>query len=82
MKINYEVSIKRNGLINNDLFKLIAYNNEGYQQYTLDEIESYLKCKIAEYPATLSKMILLGLEDELVIMEDGENITLKIRIEK
>jgi len=82
MKINYEVSIRKNGLLNGDIFKLIAYNNEGREQYTLNEIESYLKCKISEYPATLSKMILLGLDDELVIMEDGENITLKIRIEK
>jgi len=82
MKINYEVSIKRNGLLNNDLFKLIAYNNEGKADYTLGEIESYLKCKVTEYPATLCKMVVLGLEDELVIMEDGENITLKIRIEK
>jgi hypothetical protein len=82
MKVNYDVSIKKNGLLNYDVFKVIAYNNEGKQEYTLGEIESYMKCKIAEYPATLSKMIMIGLEDELVIMEDGENITLKIRIEK
>lgn len=82
MKVNYDVSIKKNGLLNGDVFKVIAYNNEGKQEYTLGEIESYMKCKIAEYPATLSKMIMIGLEDELVIMEDGENITLKIRIEK
>lgn len=82
MKVNYDISIKRNGLLNGDIFKVIAYNNEGKKEYTFGEIESYLKCKIAEYPATLSNMVLLGLEDELVIMEDGENITLKIRIEK
>ena len=81
-KINYELSIKKNGLLNTDILKLIAYNNEGKQEYSLREIEAYLKCKISEYPATLHKMILMQLEDELVVMEDGENITLKIRKEK
>jgi hypothetical protein len=81
-KVNYGVSIKRSGLLNYDLFKIIAYNNEGKQDYSLSEIECYLKCKIAEYPSTLSNMKTLGLEDELTIMEDGENITLIIRIEK
>jgi len=81
-KINYAVSMRKQGLLNFDIFKVIGYNNEGKRDYTLHEIESYLVCKIAEYPASLSNMVVMVLDGELNVMEDGENITLKISIEK
>ena len=58
-KTMYELSIKSNGLLNGDILKVIAYNNEGKQSYSLRDIESYAFCKIAEYPATLKKMLLM-----------------------
>jgi hypothetical protein len=71
--------IKREGILNNCLCTLIAFHNEDKGTYTLQEILGYCKGKISEYPATLKNIILTNMEDELVIMEDGQNISIIIK---
>jgi hypothetical protein len=78
-KNEFQVSIKKMGILNNDIFRLIAFNNEGNDNYSLGEIHSYLKLKRAELPASLVRMEITQLYNEIIIMEDGKNITLIIQ---
>jgi hypothetical protein len=78
-KNEFQVSIKKLGILTNDIFRLIAFNNEDKDSYSLQEIYSYLKIKKSEYPAHLRNMKLVHLENEIVIMEDGESTTLIIQ---
>jgi hypothetical protein len=71
--------IKKAGILNTDIFNLIAYHNENKGHYTLSEIHSYLKCKIAEYPSTLKSIVITRLYDEIVIKENGEDTNLIIK---
>lgn len=78
-KNEFQVSIKKLGILSNDVFRLIAFNNEGKDSYSLEEIHNYLRIKKSEYPAHLRDMKLVQLGDEIVIMEDGESTTLIIQ---
>jgi len=78
-KNEFQISIKKMGILNNDIFRLIAFNNEGNDNYSLDEIHSYLRLKKCELPASLKRMELTQLYNEIIIMEDGRNITLIIQ---
>ena len=71
--------IKRRGLLNNDLFGLIAIHNEGKASYSLGDITSYCKGKMSEYPSSLKNAVFTHLPDEIVIMENGKDITLIIQ---
>jgi|GEM_PF-5779400 len=78
-KNEFQVSIKKMGILNNDIFRLIAFNNEGNDNYSLGEIHSYLRLKRSELPASLVRMEITQLYNEIIIMEDGKNITLIIQ---
>lgn len=79
MKTELQPIIKKRGIMNNDMFNLIAMHNEGKCTYTLNEIHSYCKGKICEYPNTLENSTFSHLSNELIIMENGKDITLIIK---
>lgn len=71
--------IFKKGILNNELFNLIAFNNEGNKEYNLEEIKSYCECKVCEYPNTLKDAKFTHVSDELIIMENGKDVTVIIR---
>lgn len=79
-KTELQMIIKRKGILNNQIADLIAFNNEWKKTYTLDEIESWIKCKVSEYPSTLRNMRTTHLHKELIILEDGEHETIIIQL--
>lgn len=79
MKTELQATIKKRGILNNCLFELIAYHNEGKGTYSLQDILSYCKGKRVEYPATLENMMMAISESEFTLMEDGENITIIVK---
>jgi len=79
MKTELQPVIKRKGILNNSIFDLIAMHNEDKVIYTLDEVASYCKGKMSEYPSTLENAIFSELSNEVIIMENGKDITLIIK---
>lgn len=78
-RTNLQPTIKKRGILNNSLFELIAYHNEGKGTYSLQDILSYCKGKRVEFPSTLENMIMAISESEFTLMEDGENVNLIIK---
>jgi hypothetical protein len=79
MKTELQPVIKREGILNNSLCSLIAFHNEGKGTYSLQDILSYCKGKIVEYPNTLKNIMLTIMEDELIVLENGEHISICIK---
>lgn len=79
MKTELQTMVKKRGIMNNDIFNLIAMHNEGKVTYSLNEVASYCKGKMCEYPNTLENAIFSELSNELIIMENGKDITLIIK---
>lgn len=79
MRTELQPVIKRKGILNNELFNLIAVHNENKIAYTLDEINSYCKGKRCEYPSTLENAVFSHLSNELIVMENGQDITVIIK---
>lgn len=79
MRTELQPLIKKRGIMNNDIFNLIAMHNEGKVNYTLNEIASYCKGKICEYPNTLENAVFSHLSNEIIIMENGKDITLIVK---
>ena len=78
MKKELQMTIKKNGILNKFVCDLIATYNEGGGSYTLQEINAILKGKRVEYPNTLKNLNTTHLGDEIIISEDGENVSLII----
>ena len=77
MKKQFQIKAYRSGILNTSLMDIISKHNGSIEHdITLDDIHGYVKCKKTEYPATLEKMITEIVMNELVIIEDGENVTL------
>ena len=79
MKKELQPIIKKRGILNNSLIEIIACNNEGKVEYSLHDIAGYCRGKISEYPNTLENAIFSELSNELIIMENGKDITLIIK---
>lgn len=78
MKKELQMTIKRNGILNRFICDLISAYNEGEVVYTLQEINAILKGKKVELPNTLKKLNTLHLGDEIIVSEDGENVSVII----
>lgn len=78
MKKELQMTIKRNGILNKFVCELIGSYNEGKGSYTLQEINAILKGKRIEFPHTLEKLNTMHLGDEIIISEDGENVSVII----
>jgi hypothetical protein len=74
-----QATVKKRGILNNTLFELIAFHNEGKGTYSLQDILSYCKGKRTEYPNTLENMIMAISENDFTIMEDGVAVNLIIK---
>lgn len=75
---NLEVSFKRSSVLTEDISKLVAFHNEGSENYSLDDIVGYLKGRKPSFTHTLRNMVIEKLYNELVIKIDGENVDFTI----
>ena len=57
---------------------MIAFYNEGSQTYTLQEINAILKGKRIDFPSTLDKLSTIHLGDEIIISENGKDVSVII----
>lgn len=78
MKKELQMTIKRKGILNKFVCDLIADYNEGEGSFTLQEINAILKGKRIETPHTLRNLSTIHLSNEIIISEDGENVSLII----
>lgn len=78
MKKELQMTIKRNGILNKFLCELIGTYNEGKVDYTLQEINAILKGKKIEFPHTLEKITTLHLANEIIISENGKDVSVII----
>ena len=78
MKKELQMTIKRKGILNRFVCDLVSNYNEGGGSYTLQEINAILKGKRIEFPSTLEKLSTIHLGDEIIVSEDGDNVSLII----
>lgn len=78
MKKELQMTIKRNGILNSFVCSIIANYNEGNVSYSLQEINSFLKVKALELPHTLKNLNTMHLGNEIIVSEDGENVSIII----
>ena len=78
MKKELQMTIKRNGILNKFICDLIASYNEGKVSYTLQEINAILKGKKIEFPHTLENLSTMHLGNEIIISEDGKEVSVII----
>jgi hypothetical protein len=78
MKKELQMTIKRNGILNTFICNLISSYNEGKVDYTLQEVNAILKGKKIEFPSTLEKLNTLHLGSEIIISENGNDVSVII----
>lgn len=78
MKKELQMIIKRNGILNKFLCDLIGSYNEGKGSYTLQEINAILKGKRIEFPHTLERLSTMHLANEIIVSENGNDVSLII----
>jgi len=78
MKKELQMTIKRNGILNPFICNLISSYNEGKVDYTLQEVNAILKGKKIEFPNTLENLNTIHLGNEIIISEDGKEISIII----
>jgi hypothetical protein len=72
------MTIKKDGSLNEFICKLIGQNNQGDVSYTLQEVTAILKGRKVITPYALEKLNIMHLGHEIIISEDGENVSLII----
>ena len=78
MKKEFQMTIKRSGSLNEFICRLVAQNNEGEVLYTIQEVAAILKGRKVVTPYALEKLNIMHLGHELIISEDGENVSVII----
>lgn len=78
MKKELQMTIKRNGILNTFICNLISSYNEGKGDYTLQEVNGILKGKKIEFPSTLEKLSTLHLGSEIIVSENGKDVSVII----
>ncbi len=78
MKRQFQIKTYKSGMLNSALMDIISKHNENPESYPIDleDIHGYVKCRRTELPTSLQKMITEIVMDELIIMEDGKNVTM------
>jgi len=78
MKKELQMTIKRNGALNEFICNIIGVYNEGKEHYSLAEIGAILKGKKINMPNTLKNLNILHLGNEIIVSENGEDISVII----
>jgi hypothetical protein len=78
MKKELQMTIKRKGILNGFICELIASYNEGKGSYTLQEINAILKGKKIDFPSTLENLNTMHLDNEIIISENGKDVSVII----
>jgi hypothetical protein len=78
MKKELQMTIKKSGILNRFICDLISSYNEGKGSYTLTEINAILKGKKIEFPHTLENLSTIHLGDEIIISENGKDVSVII----
>jgi hypothetical protein len=78
MKKELQMTIKRNGALNEFICNIIGVYNEGKEHYTLVEISAILKGKKINMPHTLENLNILHLGNEIIVSENGKDISVII----
>ena len=78
MKKELQMTIKRNGILNTFICNLISSYNESKEDYTLQEVNAILKGKKIEFPSKLEKLNTLHLGSEIIISENGNDVSVII----
>lgn len=77
MEKQFQINVFRSGFLIGELMGIIA-NHNGHPEFCqidLEDIQGFIKCKKIEYPSSLKRVITEIVMNELVVMEDGENVT-------
>lgn len=84
MKTQFQVNVFQSSFLLSEIMEIIANYNENpeYCGIDLEDIQGFIKCKKIKYPSSLKKTITEIVMDELVVMEDGENVTFIIEEKK
>lgn len=81
MKTKFQPIIYTKGKLISDVVDIIASNNSGANgenQIGLHDIESYMKCKQLLYPLMFADLKMEIIMNELVVMENGEDVSMII----
>jgi hypothetical protein len=78
MKTKFQPIIYTKGELIAEIVNIIASNNSGNKQIGLHDIESYIKCKQMLYPSMFRSLKMEIVMNELVIMENGEDVSMII----
>jgi hypothetical protein len=78
MKTEFQIKIYKPTVILSSLTDLISeHNNSKRKELNLEDINGYIKCQ--SYRFSMPKLITEIIMDELVVMEDGENVSFIIQ---
>lgn len=80
MRKKYRLIFEKKGDLNYNICDLISHHNAGKQYYSMSDIEIILRGKQAEYPSLYRNLSITHMGDELIVSEDGENVTAIIQI--
>lgn len=75
MKTELSIIFLRPGLLNKDIANVAALNNEGSNQFLLNDIAGYIICKASEFPFTLGKLKVVVKKNKINVMENGTDQT-------
>ena len=78
MKKELQMTIKRNGVLNEFICAIIGVYNEGKEHYTLAEISAMLKGRKITMPYALEKLSIMHLGNEIIISENGNDVSVII----
>lgn len=84
MKTQFQVKVFQSSFLLSEIMEIIANYNQHPEFCSMDieDIQGFIKCKKIKYPSSLKKAITEIVMDELVVMEDGENVTFIIEEKK
>jgi hypothetical protein len=78
MKKELQMTIKKDGSLNEFICRLVGQNNQGDVSYRLQEVAAILKGRKVITPYALEKLNIMHLGHEIIISEDGENVSVII----
>lgn len=73
MKTNLDVIFLRTGILNKEITVLVAQNNEGINQFFIEDIYGYVVCKASEHPFILKNLKVTRDKKKICIAENGED---------
>ena len=75
----YNLTVMKNSINVESICNIMAKHNSLEKEYSMDKMETFLEGKSMEY-GSLRNMKLFRIEDELIVMDDGEEVSLTIKL--